>query len=290
MINIYQDSQVFTNVVFESTKKLIKNKVWPINPLEYKAWMKNFVTKEEQFLCACLLDSLLFRTDEQVIASYHSIFNQHIPTLQLKYKKDISVKRNILTLLQKNQTLVKLVTVNSADSAGKSSHVLANLLRKKLGILQSNIIAPADLDYYYDEGTSLFIFIDDFLGSGDQFQKQLDHYLNPKWERGLILYCPLIAHERGIEDVFKNYPNVIIQPVELIAKDYCFFTKYFSDEGNTADLCKAFYKEFLNGKGFVDDLYGYKGLGVSVAFEHSCPDNTLLAFRGDNKPEYSKLF
>ena len=290
MIKLYPDYQLFTNVVFESTKKLIKNGIWPIDPLVYKSWMKNFVSEAEQFFCACLLDSLLFRTEEQVISSYHSIFNQHLPSLQLKFNNEITLKRDLLALLRKEQRAVKLVTVNAKRSAGKSSHVLANILRKKFGIHQNSIIPPEEVSDFYDEGTMLFIFIDDFLGSGHQFKEQLDNSVEKKWDKGVVLYLPLIAHQKGIDFILQEYPNVIVQPVELIARDYCFFTKYFSDEGNSATMCKKFYEDFMNKKGFSAELYGYGDLGVSVAFEHSCPDNTLLAFRGDNRPTYAKLF
>jgi len=291
MITICTESKIFTNSVFESVSKLIENRIWKIDHLTYKTWKNNFNSEEEKFLCACLLDSLLYRSNEQIYSCYHSVFYQHIPSLQYKYPEDFFLKGSILQKLRTKQNLVKLITIDANGAIGKSSHVIANFLIKEFKILPENIISPSDVEEYYDNATMFFIFFDDFLGSGEQFKNQLDFSIKKSWDKGTVLYCPLIAHETGMEYILKAYPNVVIQPVELIRKDYCFFKKYFSNNGNTPENGKIFYEDFMTDKGFTADYYGYGSLAVSIAFEHSSPDNCLAVFNGELiNGIYHKLF
>lgn len=131
------------------------------------------------------------------------------------------------------------------------------------------------------------IFVDDFLGTGNQFCEfvtdLLKSGLDPqvKW-----IYAPVVAHEEGIRKVSKEFPSVEVVPIETIGSEHSFFNpdywRSISNDTITAGNALDFYESFLRQRKFSSELRspsrGYGDLSLCFGFEHATPDNTLPIF------------
>lgn len=136
------------------------------------------------------------------------------------------------------------------------------------------------------KGVNTFIFFDDFLGSGNQFEDVIiDSYLTSILKDNKIIYAPLVAHEVGIIFLKTNYPNLNVTYSEKLNEtSHSFFSNYFQNEQSEA---KAFYLNMLAQRGIIygeGNQYGYCDMELTFAFEHAAPDNSLqvLHQRHDN--------
>ena len=139
---------------------------------------------------------------------------------------------------------------------------------------------------------SAVIFVDDFVGTGQQFRKtwyrptgsgsSFDSIYSKQPFR--VFYCPLMCTEyskgQGLSDLIgkvnfspaywisENYnlfsPDSIWWPSSLQAEARDFIFKYSDRIGLP-----------MTGGLDVTDWQGYNKLGLSIAFAHCCPDATI---------------
>jgi hypothetical protein len=121
--------------------------------------------------------------------------------------------------------------------------------------------------------------VDDFLGTGYQFQRffrrlQGAHDFSGK----RLIYAPLIAHRRGMNRLGRNIPQVEIAFAEQIDDEYNLFGGISGDGVNSRDDTYAFYNSFLSSRKLdllPRKVLGYGKLGLCLAFEHATPNSTL---------------
>jgi hypothetical protein len=155
-------------------------------------------------------------------------------------------------------------------------------MMQDLGIPGQWIIKPWDMRDSIAQGVKVFILIDDFLGTGYQFDHTvMVEQLAPLFASNFVVYAPLTAHADGIAHLRSRFKDLYISPVELLDETYDLFhpeSNTFRNQLNTPELAKAFYYELLKNKG-IDlsrpERKGYGALGLAYAFEHATPDNSL---------------
>jgi hypothetical protein len=298
MIKLPPEWKVYYNTIRERCEDLIELGIWTgIDHVKLDLWRKNFSTDEERFLSACLLDALTYRSGKQI---YSLIYEQLFRCLPNFFNLQLSTSSNaelfnFPNCLQQNlyDPQIRLTAViRSTDNITKSTSVILRHVRRLFDIKDEWIVEPEDIESCISSGVNVFIFVDDFLGSGDQFsgiietegvKKILDTDI-------VIVYAPLVAHEYGIGQLNLSYPKLKLCYVEYLEySKHNFFENYFNDSLNNPQEARKFYEEFLKKHSITGDIFGYGELEITYAFEHSCPDNSLPILHHKDSLTFSPL-
>lgn len=275
----------FIQSVRSESKKLIELGFWDIPMARFEGWFKQFCGPEEEFFSACLLDQLIFRTEPQFESGLRSLFRSN-----LNYKldltlSDMSLCQAFMSYSELSEHRLKLVPVIcDSDPPTKSGPLVLRRLQRILKIRKRWMCWPWQCADFVNDGCNVIIFVDDFLGSGIQFEKFFK-----KWKFNEIIssdvkyfYAPVIAHRQGIEYLKEKLPSVCVVTAEVLERSHCFFSEEvwhtLSQGIITAEEAKAWYLNFVEEKNLCPKTVGALGsgeLGVTIGFSHSTPNNTL---------------
>ena len=144
------------------------------------------------------------------------------------------------------------------------------------------IIRPQQIRDRLSEKIKVFLFIDDFLGTGDQFIKFFKgESLHSLIDSAYFAYVPLTAHCKGIDKLKKVYPDLRVSAVEVLDKTYSLFQDFcpcFDDNLNNPACAKAFYSHLIKKKNLRisnSQIRGWGNLELAYAFSHAVPNNCL---------------
>ncbi|MBL0745966.1 phosphoribosyltransferase-like protein [Chryseolinea lacunae] len=276
--------QIYYDSIRERCNNLIDLNIWDgIEKNQLRKWLNNFSTDEERYFAACVLDCLIFRSEQQTESLFFQLFYKEIPNLVRR--KKLPVDTNLIARLkQVTDPKVRLVSVmRQEDSPIKSASIVARILKRAHQLNQNYIIKPIDIKTAFDSGVREFIFVDDFLGTGDQFNGVL-HQVRQEFSyealltQCCVIYAPLVAHYKGVKEIQDYCPYIHIIQAELLDDSNSLFNQCFDDGNNGVTTARAFYLDMLRKKGFnLDDdrEFGYGNLELTFAFNHAIPDNSL---------------
>lgn len=284
MIALPKNWQTYYNGIVERSRRLIKFNIWQgISGEQLSIWLKNFRSDEEKFFAACLLDSFIYRSKAQTLSLIYDLLYRVIPN-KLFFNKP-TLYHNIQfpqCMISYTDPRIRLVSVRrTGDPPSKSSAEILRYMKNKFGINSKWMIEISEVNKEINSGIEAFIFIDDFLGTGEQFCKMFDTTNSSILDYSYFLYSPLVAHEVGINEITTKVRNVDICSVEYLSSKNAFFLNYFSDKYNTQSEAKRFYENIVTDRAFAipnSEIYGYGNLELSYGFEHGIPDNTLPIF------------
>ncbi len=294
-----KDGLTYTKTIFSRCYDLIWSDIWDdLDPAALRQWLKNFDSEELRYFAACTLDGLIYRSKNQTLALIKQLFQRSLSDLT---RGDPSPAGHIDDWLSRLQGAAdpgfRLVTaVRRKDPPTKSAHVVARYMKRNFEVVEDWIIKAWEVPKHYSDGIRIFIFIDDFLGSGDQFATFFhDESLNSikSW---YPVYAPLVAHQDGISKLKTELPQVRVGAVETLTNFHGIFdpaSRAFGDGINTPEGAQEFYFDLLSKKGIPlkgTDRLGYGGLGIAFAFEHAAPDNSLPILWWRNSSEWQPLF
>lgn len=297
------DGQTYISTIIERCDNLIFHGVWEgINQLKLDKWLANFNTDEEKYFVACLLDFLIYRSESQTLAMIEQLFTRVLPDLHIKYPMPIVPIHDWLlhldvATLHTDPGVRFVAVVKRGDHPGKSGDIIARDFKRQFRVNKSLLIDATQVLDCHRNGVNCFIFIDDFLGTGDQFKEVIEaqniHLILPAI---YAAYTPLTAHITGVQAIERNFPSVHVSPVETLTEAYSVFNDAchcFKDGENNAQKAKKFYCELLQRKGIDEkgaDRLGYGGLELAYVFNHAVPDNCLPLFWWYANPQFSPLF
>lgn len=297
------DGLTYTQKIIERCEDLISHGVWEgITRIKLDKWLANFDTDEERYFAACLLDFLIYRSEEQTLAMIQQLFTRVLPDLHVKYPMPIApihdwISHLNVATLQTDPGLRFVAVVDHGDHPGKSGDVIARDFKRHFRVNKRLLIDATQVLEDHKHGVNCFIFIDDFLGTGQQLTEVINrqniHTILP---RIYAAYTPLAAHITGIQAIETTFPSIYVSPVETLTEAYSVFNSAcpcFEDEENAADSAKQFYCELLQKKGIDEkgaDRLGYGGLELAYAFNHAIPDNCLPLFWWYANREFYPLF
>ncbi|VUD62318.1 hypothetical protein TDB9533_03016 [Thalassocella blandensis] len=244
-------------------------------------WFHSFSSLEERYLAAIVLDSLAFRSADQTKALMIQGLQRCIPQLLMNNDYFDKYRGRWLETLSKSSVPIRLVPVlRNGDGPGKSGHVVCREYSRLVGVNNKLIINPQDISAAKADGVKLIVFVDDFLGTGQQFSKfyaqvrgEFDESLTP-------VYIPLCAHETGMYKVRGDFPELYLSaPESLSVCDGLFGEDHevCPDGVNTYSSLKDLYIELMRTRlGMdIDEPFGYGGLGMVYGFSHATPNATL---------------
>lgn len=296
-----KDYMVYVNQIHEKINDFINLNIWRgIEKMKLKQWLKNFTTDEEKYFAACILDNLIYRSDSQTESMLFNLISIDIPNLILNHKP--AGVNPLVTLGGFKNSVdpsIRLVCVKGEfDAPSKSSHFVARMLKRKMMINENWIITPDKIDSCLKSGTKCFVFIDDFLGTGDQFHEMAeDIKLKEKLELvdTFFAYAPLTAHSDGVTFLNQSYPKLKITFVEKLDETNSVFNSAFNDGVNSPEGSRKFYIDFMKRKSGLGDLIkdsalGHGRLELTYVFEQSVPDNNISLIYWNLNSSINALF
>lgn len=266
---------------------LIERNVWSgLKAVRLRTWMKNFVTDEDRYLAACVLDSLIYRSNEQTDALVQHLFQRSLADLVRLDVCPLGKINDWLPRLRLNtDPLIRLVpAVKQNDPTHKSAHLVSRMMKRQLSIRPDWICKPWELTAHIGKGVQVLVFVDDFLGTGQQFEELIEvEDLRWTFNQAYVVYAPFVAHETAIAYLRHpaRYPQLRITAAEILDHRHQLFetgAHIFDDGLNTPELARAHYCDLLNKVGIQlvgDDRFGFGGLGLTYCFEHAVPDNNI---------------
>ena len=186
--------------------------------------------------------------------------------------------------------------------AGDSGHLFVRKARDLTGFDESQIMSPDKVVDQLNSGStySAVIFVDDFVGTGQQFRKTwhrkatCGESLETLYSRQPFpaFYCPLMCTEyaRG-QGLFELDGKVKFCPAYWLSDNYNLFASDSiwwpqSLQSGARDFIYKYSDRIglpMTGGSDVTDWQGYNKLGLSIAFEHCCPDANNPALLHDIK-------
>lgn len=191
--------------------------------------------------------------------------------------------------------LITHVTGESENETD-SGFIFSRLARQELGLSESTIVSPANaLSTIAKSGPRPVIFVDDFVGSGDQFLtnwtkefslgngEQLSFQRVSRLRGTRFFYCPILCTALGRRAIEASCKTVTLIPANYLSERY---SALAPDSLVWPERLRPTAIEFLRAAsaraGLPDGTWkGYNDLALAIAFEHSVPDATLPIFYAD---------
>jgi hypothetical protein len=264
-----------------------KARFWPNEPkMRPRAWLNNF-EHSDRYLAAKLLDKFVYYNADATAAllrsSFHSIADgiSKGPNAPSGAELASSLSNAILAPVTGE-------TPNPSDSGG----VFCRYARQILKIPQEVMCSTEGAIKHAEKGCTI-VFIDDFVGSGDQFLKTWKRDYGGKsfaslqnQKKGFVaIYITLLSTEKGIGNIHLDAPRVAVCPAHILTEKSTINGLTSSGLIDKSEL-EAFLKKYAARLTPKDDYmqsleykaYGYKTQGLLFGFEHSIPDLTLPIF------------
>lgn len=258
-----------------------------ISDEKVRAWLNQFATNIDQ--------RYMFRILQ------HLTFYNHSTIRHLLDEAHQMVRADSIRYIRQRERKRDDILVSYLDGPGKSGATYASLYAEQANIIKSNVIerskiknillAIAKKSLLIEQSHSL-VFIDDFIGTGEsagRYFRQLNSMCGDllRTSKLRVFFIALSGFEQGkqkIEETLEgiNLP-VQVRVCDLLDEgDKCFSesTKIFpgSLERETAKNIAYKYGATL----VPDHPLGFGGSQAIVAFEDSCPNNTLPIIWSDS--------
>jgi hypothetical protein len=284
-----RDGSIFTQQVIGRCEDLITCGIWEgLDLIRFRNWMQNFQGENELYFAACILDGLVYRPDNQTVALMRHLFQRTLPDLLRSDPTPRGSYCNWFELLSQqdwNEPNIRLVPViREGHPPTKSGPLIARMYHRFLKLNSSWMMWPWQVHTIRAKDIQTILFVDDFLGTGDQFAHFTETFEYLKNARGVYaVYAPLVAHTTGLKRMREQYPWIRCCSVETLDESYGLFhheSRCFRDEANTIESCLQYYESFYRAKDLhhyypITRALGHGNLGLAYAFQHAIPDNCL---------------
>ena len=253
-----------------------------------RAWLEQFPSIREQRVMFKLLKNLHFYSNTFLRSKMKEIHDMVVRGLG-REKERYQRKRSD-------------IVVSYLDKIAKSGADIASLYADEADIYVENVIEKDKLLDEIKKRTDIkaVIFIDDFVGTGDQASTYLrdikDIIKEVKDQNLKVIFVAVAVTKDGwakVREVIDTL-EISIEPhyCEVLNETDQIFgekSKVFPD-ANEKELAKSTALKY--GKLLVkDNPLGYGGVGVGVVFERSCPNGTLPILWAENqKHDWVPLF
>jgi hypothetical protein len=280
------DGEIFAIDIVERCEALIQTGIWAgLDVLRLRSWLSNFHTPEERFFAACVLDALIFRSEKQTLALMQHLLTKSLVSVLSAQAAGHSSGGNLIRSLRHPstaRTLRFVPVIRDDDPPTKSGIVLARMYRRHFGVRDELFTWPWRIGTR-GEKRRVYVFLDDFLGTGTQFLKFAARFrLRERLAASVAVYAPLVAHQKGLSALSASWPQLHVCPVELLTDRHSMFaakSPWFEDGVNTPVGAEQFYNELLDRRGLVprkpSRRTGYGALGLVYGFDHGTPNNCL---------------
>lgn len=280
----------------DSWKYYVDVQLWPIRvQFDPYAWISNFTESEEK-LAKRLLQGFVHYSDTLTTQMFKSAFN-NISQLVVSNKNNfIASKKEWQQFID---SLIVVRVTGEEPSDADSGYIFIRLARDILKIPEAQILTPerALQELTIPDGNNV-LFVDDFVGSGNQFVETWERPYNTGYAvtsfkevaakastKCGFFYCPVICSYLGREKIEAKCPEVKILPAHFWEREFSALSPDSTIWGKDMNTEGPDFIEQASIKAGIPDLSGKVGcwrgfnkLGFALAFEHGCPDATLPLF------------
>ncbi|MEN5264801.1 hypothetical protein [Stenotrophomonas sp. TWI587] len=258
--------------------------------------MSNFRESERPF-ASRLLAGVTFFSNELVIAMFRAVF-KNLSQSVLRSRSNYLAAVNEWASFVDSVIIVRVAS--QASSEADSGYIFTRLARDVIGIPEERLMSPhAALECIHREPQQNIVFVDDFVGTGEQFVdmwKQI-HELSDAFVsfeslaltsgagRVGFYYIPLVCAERGRIYIAENCPQVKLLPAHVLMPSYSALATDSVIWRDDMAITGPRFIEDVSARAGLRDLdgdsgcwRGYRKLGLTLAFEHGVPDATLPIF------------
>jgi hypothetical protein len=285
-LHVPQDRQGFFEDVDHRFRLLLrKGIISGIDSIRLNNWLANFVTAEDKYLAGHLLNGLTYRSDAMVKSSFQHLVNCELPGV-LRARgafaaSDLESFDAAMTLGDASSPM-RFVAVDGTfeSTPGKSGGVMIRQFRRHLSVSKALLCRPERLGEL-PATVKVLVFIDDLVGTGQQFESFAKHYKLEEHARSrALVYCPLLAFDKGLGNLHKALPWLQILPVETLNQNHQFFRGCGSapllwgvDKVNTVQDVRDHVTALCRRNGIPPRTRHC--LDLVVAFEHAVPNNSV---------------
>lgn len=290
----HEASEIF---VESKIQYLVDIHVWPERQhLDPRGWLRNFDRPKEQPFALNMLNVFIYYNKSIVNALFLGAVQQLSATVTESTRSFDEAQKEWSSFLKTTLiTYVEGETPNPTDSG----FTFARKARQILGISEHQIKHPVDaLRVLSMNDTSSIVFVDDFVGSGEQMIKSwhrsycvgsgnIESFALASKHGAKIFYTPIVATKYGLQRIREKCTGLDLRPAHIIDEMY----SLTSDKSILWPAAlKPHAADFLlnasRRAGIVDGLDGlsWKGfhdLALPLAFSHSVPDATLPLYFWD---------
>ena len=282
---------ILVKEVLDKCNVLKSSNFWLPEPsIRPRAWIDNFEVKDKG-IAAFLLDKFTFynhmRTNDLLVATYNSIGDG-------LSKGPLSGTSS--ELIESLSTAVFTLVTGENPNPTDSGHFFCRLARQNLEIPEDHIFTPEQAIAHCSYGNTI-VFLDDFIGSGDQFIKTWKRRINGssfeenfKYNKFTAIYLAPITTEVGLKNIHDKMPNIAVCNAHILGKKSSIQGMEVSKQKR--DEILRFLGKYSNRLEPKEDyianvpsykIFGYHNLGLMFGFEHSIPDATLPIFWAPGK-------
>jgi hypothetical protein len=185
------------------------------------------------------------------------------------------------------------------ENPSDSGYSFARMARQHLGFRQEQIMSPAAALSELSSGPRPVIFVDDFVGTGNQFTGTWFREFETKGGtktsfasiagvRGTrFFYCPVLCTMAGVQEIELQCPTVVLSPAHVLTERYSALSP---DSLVWPRHLRSTAVEFLQTAshragipdtdgGSPDDWRGYEKRGLVLALQETIPDSTICLLR-----------
>lgn len=284
-------SDVLVSEVLSKCEVLRRAGFWPSEQtLKSRAWLNNFDDCDKP-LAAVLLDRFTFYskrlTDSLLIASYNSL-------------GDGLSKGPIVNsgdeLIEALKSAVFTPVTGEIPNPTDSGYAFCRLARQILCVPEDNVVSTDKAILHARLGKTV-VFLDDFIGTGDQFLSTWCRKYNIRGGEFVsfsdaysisnftAIYITLVSTDFGVRNIHNALPNVAICSAHILEqKSTVFGLDKIAFSQNEIDIfLKKYSARLCPAEEYISSnprylIYGYQERGLMFAFEHSVPDATLPIF------------
>lgn len=294
-------SDQYIQTVIGKCESLARAGLWLAEPrIRPTAWLSNF-SEEHKVAAAILLDHFVYfssqAVDRMLMSAYRSLRDRLIRLRGAKSASEIL------------DTAVFTSVEGEDPSVTDSGKLFCRKLRQTLALPDNRFVEPIDALRLASEGRTV-IFLDDLLGSGQQFRKtwkrnyasaapysfeDLDHASAIR-----AYYLVLVASEDGLETLRGETPSINVVPAHILGKSSSVHSlpqnSLLPDVQDIPAALRALVEEYhgrLRVPTYMDNVqskkFGHGELGLLLAFEHSTPDSTLPLLWSESSHSWTPL-
>lgn len=268
--------------------------LWPrTEVVSPEQWLSNF-TDEENPYAVQLLNSFQYFSEDLTNELFAAAFQGISSHVWLKHGPSVaSVWASLV-----DRALICPVE-GERPNPTDSGYLFARRARQLLEIDEARILRPRDALFRLLASSAPVVFVDDFVGSGNQFIDTWTRlYAFPgtvglsfktvaSVRGGEFYYCPLVCTEYGAQRISTECPEVVVSAAHLVtARDGAFAldSRMWPPSllrGATEFIRVASERAGIPAAG-ENGWKGFHELGLAVGFAHSVPDATLPIFYWEN--------
>lgn len=281
-----QYSQLFDEVTQRFRLLIRKRVLHKIDEIVLDNWLGNFISAEDRYIAARILDGLIYRSEPMLYSSIDQLL-QCVLTSQLRQWDLYSPKsiEDFLSSLKDGDPShpVRFVAIDKSfanEEPGKSGDIIIRHVRQRGRVSAKLTCSPESIPSLPDS-VKVLVFVDDIIGSGKQFKKFAKfHELDVHAARFKSLYCPMMAYDDGVATIQHAYPWLTVSPIEMLSERHRFYhadseeaNKWAADKTNTIADVREHVSALAVAAGIPPATKF--SLELLVAFDHSTPNNTL---------------